>query len=826
MARAHEPEVQFSATASREHRLSLKRRPRAAVGDAEKAQSDVSSVQWPSAESSSSDDTRLLGMSSAPKGRPPLPPPHGSTADKNHSRNDGPPVTRSPSLQKQNPVLENLNLEQELASHLQSGSRRRLASFGGVSSPGSLSRFTGLGAYNDPNNSSKPSSTGSDMYGHLGSRGSIGCLQVSPQSSGRSTPVTSPQQLQSVRDQMVVALQKLREMEEQVKIIPVLKVKILVLQEEKKKLASQLNNQNKDTETSTDEGVLIKEKHNCSDFSDLDDEMMALERAIESGHFPAWQGKSHMNDGDSVKEAMENNKARNTELEKEVESQQQIIGALKEKIRHMEAELKESALQVEMSRLKLELQAAEARNRADKASSARPSTASSSTQAGPQTASQGVGNHIQLRDASTGDVIEVKNVAVSCCGPDLKNIGSGSDLPMSHWEVRERVETKEMGAGVHISTSSQGVGVEVKVCDAESNTEASWENPQPKNLKSVACGDCSVNVIVREAKIMVSKGVATDPVKGVSLGLTASSQRSNTSLSSVSRFTNTRHAFNMDSSTNTVLKSQHKHTNTSKAATTRTVSVGSRLKDIKGIPKTRTVGVGTSPLEGYTPKQNTRDIGVGFASIYENFLVGLKTQNMASGPSHLPDPLKTRSIGVGEGRIRDLSGPNSQEVALSQNNSELDGCVEKTPRVLNERGNPLTEAGWIHHNNKQGTNSTLSSNDKGVVQAGGEVHPFDSANRESQAPPKMPADSSNCDQADSGLSPQGGYDSEVKRMIQLLEQQTSSAMREETEGCHQMEQWILYCSLELKWRPDQVGQVLMRRDICYYILISEGAGRG
>ncbi|XP_072768783.1 KN motif and ankyrin repeat domain-containing protein 1-like [Nerophis lumbriciformis] len=762
-------------------RLSLKRRPRAAVGDAEKAQSDVSSIQWPSAESSSSDDTRLLGMSSAPKGRPPLPPPHGSTADKNHPRNDGPPVTRSPSMQKQNAVLENLNLEQELASHLQSGSRRRLASFGGVSSPGSLSRFTGLGAYNDPNNSSKLSSTGSDMCGHLGSRGSIGCLQVSPQSSGRSTPVTSPQQLQSVRDQMVVALQKLREMEEQVKIIPVLKVKILVLQEEKKKLASQLKNQNKDTETSTDEGVLIKEKHNCSDFSDLDDEMMALERAIESGHFPAWQGKSHMNDEDSVKEAMENNKARNTELEKEVESQQQIIGALKEKIRHMEAELKESALQVEMSRLKLELQAAEARNRADKASSARPSTASSGTQAGTQTASQGVGNHIQLRDASTGDVIEVKNVAVSCCGPDLKNIGSGSDLPMSHWEVRERVETKEMGAGVHISTSSQGVGVEVKVCDAESNTEASWENPQPKNLKSVACGDCSVNVIVREAKIMVSKGVATDPIKGVSLGLTASSQRSNTSLSSVSRFTNTRHAFNMDSSTNTVLKSQHKHTNTSKAATTRTVSVGSRLKDIKGIPKTRTVGVGTSPLEGYSPKQNTRDIGVGFASIYENFLVGLKTQNMASGPSHLPDPLKTRSIGVGEGRIRDLSGPNSQEVALSQNNSELYGCVEKTPKVLNERGNPLTEAGWIHHNNKQGSNSTLSSNDKGGVQAGGEVHPFDSANRESQAPPKMPADSSNCHQTDSGLTPQGGYDSEVKRMIQLLEQQTSSAMRGEEE---------------------------------------------
>ncbi|XP_054613749.1 KN motif and ankyrin repeat domain-containing protein 1-like [Dunckerocampus dactyliophorus] len=691
-------------------RLSLKRRPRAAVGDAEKAQSGISSSQWPSAESlsssSSSDDTRLLGMSSAPKGRPPLPPPHGSTTDKNQSRNDGAPAARVPSLQKQNPVLEqqHLNLEQELASHLQPGSRRRLASFGGVSSPGSLSRFTGLSAYSDTNIDSKLSSAGSDMYGHLGSslgsRGSTGCLQLSPQSSGRSTPVTSPLQLQNVRDQMVVALQKLRELEEQVKIIPLLKVKISVLQEEKRQLASQLKNQNKDTETSTDEGFFTKEKRNCYDFSDQEDEMLALERAIKSGHFPAWQGTSHLNDdGDTAQEATKDNKyksiaAHSTELEAEVESQQQIIGTLKEKICHLEADLKESALQAEMSRLKLELQAAEARNRADKASSAHPPTTSSSTQAGPDTNSQGVGNHIELRDASTGDVIQLKNIAVSCCGPDLKNVGAGPDLPMSHWEVRERVETREKGAGVHILTSSQGVGVEVKVCDAGSNTEAPWENLQPKNLKSVACGECSVNVIIREAKIMVSKGVATDTVKGVSLGLTLStqtSQRSNTSLSSVSRFTNTRHAFNVDSSTNTVLKSQHKHTNTSKAPTTRTVSVGSRLKDTKGIPKTRTVGVGTSPLEEHTHKQNTRDIGIGFTSIYENFLVGLKTQNMASGPSHLPDPVKTRSIGVGEGRIRDLSGPNSQQVASSQSNSDLDNSIEKTPRVINERGGPLTE---------------------------------------------------------------------------------------------------------------------------------------
>lgn len=54
-----------------------------------------------------------------------------------------------------------------------------------------------------------------------------------PLSSGLSTPVSpSPGHLQHVREQMAVALQKLRQLEEQVKIIPVLQVKISVLQEE------------------------------------------------------------------------------------------------------------------------------------------------------------------------------------------------------------------------------------------------------------------------------------------------------------------------------------------------------------------------------------------------------------------------------------------------------------------------------------------------------------------------------------------------------------------------------------------------------------------
>ncbi|XP_013919675.1 PREDICTED: KN motif and ankyrin repeat domain-containing protein 2, partial [Thamnophis sirtalis] len=68
--------------------------------------------------------------------------------------------------------------------------------------------------------------------------------QLTPIGSGLSTPVSpTPGHLQYVREQMAVALKKLRQLEEQVKMIPVLQVKISVLQEEKRQLSVQLKSQ-------------------------------------------------------------------------------------------------------------------------------------------------------------------------------------------------------------------------------------------------------------------------------------------------------------------------------------------------------------------------------------------------------------------------------------------------------------------------------------------------------------------------------------------------------------------------------------------------------
>ncbi|TRY89573.1 hypothetical protein DNTS_025291 [Danionella cerebrum] len=126
--------------------------------------------------------------------------------------------------------------------------RRRLASFGGMGSTSSLSSYSG--SYGPSQIS--PSSHSFQHNGHQGNgeynpyfTSSMGSsIRHSPLSSGMTTPVTnvSPLHLQHIREQMVVALKRLKELEEQVKTIPILQVKISVLQEEKRQMVSQMKN--------------------------------------------------------------------------------------------------------------------------------------------------------------------------------------------------------------------------------------------------------------------------------------------------------------------------------------------------------------------------------------------------------------------------------------------------------------------------------------------------------------------------------------------------------------------------------------------------------
>lgn len=771
--------------------------------------------QWHSAESmslSSRNDTRSMDRSSAPKGKPPLPPPHCSLLDSKSSKTESPGTSRKlpesvprqrdrySSSQNKNPMIDQIIVEtnkhfnQDVSSQSppQPLPRRRLASFGGMSTPGSLSPFTGLGAYNQNN---EPTS---DMNVHLssslGSRGSTGCLKMSPQSSGKTTPVTSlgSMQLQHVRDQMVVALEKLKELEEQVKIIPVLHVKISVLQEEKRQLVLQLTNQSgiedmtckkssfmekSDIEKRVSKDSEPKDdgKDDCTDFREfkkLSKEMQALERTIKMGHLQARSEKScnllqdkasksiavgtdiQLNVDITVSKTSKESKYTFTDQietksvatevkevnlglyskqEVELEAQRVVNGALRERMHQLEAELKESALQTELIRLKLELQAAGTRNRVDKACLARPSTVSMGTETKQSSNSKRVYNHVELRDTSTGETIQVKSVGVSC-EPTMKNTCTGPDMPNSHWDVKERVETMDKAVGIEVPTRTQGTGTEMKLYEEEQvgNLKCKKENI---TCKTMVHEDYSVNMTC-EAKQKVSQCFTTNLARGVDLGIMASpqtaSQLINTVSSTVSRFTNTSQAFSNNSSTNTLLSKQDKHTNTTHTFT-RTVSVGNKIQGFTCTTETRSIGVDTANLAEGTLKQMpetgnkvTRDCGVGFTSIYENFLVGLKTRNMASGPSRLPDPIKTKSIGVGEGKIWDTSVSSDlprqkfQHSTQFQWDLELNHYIEKMHRLLKEHGDLLT--GEQTHDSRK----KPFCNTKDVAQGGTELHQFTS----------------------------------------------------------------------------------------------------
>lgn len=104
--------------------------------------------------------------------------------------------------------------------------RRRLEDQAAAPSSGGLGSLT-------------PSAAGS-----TNSLAGVGLLPPTPRSSGLSTPVApSAGHLAHVREQMAGALRKLRQLEEQVKLIPVLQVKLSVLQEEKRQLTVQLKSQ-------------------------------------------------------------------------------------------------------------------------------------------------------------------------------------------------------------------------------------------------------------------------------------------------------------------------------------------------------------------------------------------------------------------------------------------------------------------------------------------------------------------------------------------------------------------------------------------------------
>ncbi|XP_063066680.1 KN motif and ankyrin repeat domain-containing protein 1b [Engraulis encrasicolus] len=855
-------------------------------------------TQWTSSESlssvSSSDEVRRASFSSSSSSsssmshrRPPLPPSHSSpslapggrdvneasqtppvvapVASQRTLEGKPPPANRSPALPRSNPHVERTlletrrRLEQEKAALLASSStsiataaatapephpRRRLASFGGVGSSGSLSPYTSWKALNQSLQTGSAKLSIAEQPGPMASMGVTGVggggsLRHSPLSSGMATPVTgtSSVHLQMVRDQMMVALQRLKDLEEQVKAIPVLQVKISVLQEEKRQLVSQVRRLKGEEDTddgaaSSSSSAFRKRAHSTGsaeqletqrtrlrkepegettttttptssssssrddadvlktiattgllEFRQLAAEMQALEKKIKDARLESRQGSSANNKSSShtrshrsvavgddlplkdiTSQFDRQSSARSTidaateaELEtrstvtgvsesmlgassaasspEELVSQQRTIHMLKDQVRRLEAELKDAALQKEIGLLRSELR--NAGRSTDKSSTARPTTHSASSQAGAQTRTVGVGVQPSSRDASTEDAGRREgwqgvDVGVSCT-PQVRSVAAGHNAPMDRWVVQEKVEMCEKGVGDYVSTlCSQGVGTEVSVCEAGVLTDETMVTlsrlVQKAEQRTIGCGDCTVDVTVTPLKALVSRGTLTEPVRGVDLGImvtpaTMSQRTSTPTVDTTSRSTSTTMAYFTESSTNTSLNAtKEKHTNTV-TNLTRSIAIGEgRVRDMEATVKTRSVSVGTAATAASSgvdaihllhssaaAKVTTRDTGVGLANVHENFLVGLRTRNIACGPSRLPDPVTTRSIGVsvGDGRLRDASG-RWQTLVFAQTTQTspvkppspvtlvlepgLDHYIERMQKLLKDQQSLLTES--------------------------------------------------------------------------------------------------------------------------------------
>ncbi len=143
---------------------------------------------------------------------------------------------------------------------------------------------------------------------------------------------------------------------------------------------------------------------------------------------------------------------------------------------------------------------------------ARPEMYSTSVEARVSTQSQGVGNHIEFSNASTNHVQQMSSVGI-ICKPEARHVLVGPELPMERWVVRECAEVKEIGVGKQVVMCNQGVGVELSVCEKGINTELTaeglglckTETEQAKESRSIGCGDCSVDVMVRHIKEMAPR---------------------------------------------------------------------------------------------------------------------------------------------------------------------------------------------------------------------------------------------------------------------------------------------------------------------------------
>ncbi|KAM6395863.1 KN motif and ankyrin repeat domain-containing protein 3 isoform 2-T2 [Rhynochetos jubatus] len=462
---------------------------------------------WTSTESltSTASEEGRTALLLSPHGRAPLEPPSKSTSH---------PISPPPAVQllpppTQKSLVRNLRVEKTLLET----SRRLEQEQGhlpGISGP---SHGGPLGALSQP-----------PPWVPVGGTSQAGWGRASPGSSGRSTPAAglSAAPLQHVREQMAAALQQLRDLEEQVKTIPLLETQICELKREKVKLLEKLSSE-PDEAFGHPPGseVVGEELPRVGPESEMElakgrvSKIVELRKLTEKLAVPerggrAWSGRSpraaerpsrsvavgedramtdamfyyrSQQEGGDVPDSrvreckdaavwvLESSLGMASEAERELELLQQTVGHQKEVIALMEGHLREATRELE--ELRLEVCARRPRGQADKGVMARPQVAEALVEVAVVTQSRAVGDPLETVEAGVECCPLTICVGVGC-RPDGRDMAVGPDSAARHEDKGSQTdvgsavlagEETEPGMGNALSSPSvQGAGAMVGMC--------------------------------------------------------------------------------------------------------------------------------------------------------------------------------------------------------------------------------------------------------------------------------------------------------------------------------------------------------------------------
>ncbi|XP_053906175.1 KN motif and ankyrin repeat domain-containing protein 3 isoform X2 [Cuculus canorus] len=361
----------------------------------------------------------------------------------------------------------------------------------------------------------------------VGTEGQVGWGRVSPGSSGCSTPAaglgTAP--LQHVREQMAAALRQLRDLEEQVKTIPLLETQICELKREKAKLMEKLSvetseafgrpassdaGEGEEPPQSGAESEAEPAKGRVSKIAEL--RKLTEKLAVPERGVRAWPCRSpkaserpcrsvavgedramtdavfyyrSQGEGDDVPDSrvrerrdaavwvLESSLGMANEAEQELELLQQTVGHQKEVIAMMEGHLQEATRELE--ELRLEVCARRPHGRADKEVTAKPQVAEALVEAVVPTESRAAGEPLETAEAGVECCPPTTCVGVGC-HPDERDAAVGPDSIAGYEDKGSQTDMgsavlvdKETEPGAGDSPSSplvQGTGAVVGMCQS------------------------------------------------------------------------------------------------------------------------------------------------------------------------------------------------------------------------------------------------------------------------------------------------------------------------------------------------------------------------